>query len=305
MKNLFVFLFVVILTVLTSCQKEYDLVPVVVDFEAITLQLDNAPMPSLEKAEALDEQSLSLKSAEKYSIKIIPCDQKEYEFDQNRNIASRYLNYFKRSESGYLLNKLTLKENFNISADGIIDLNNSCLTLYKVGYGFKRDFYLEDSDNICRVEYFFRPEKGEQYSFFSDWRGFIEIASSLNGKWQIRVNYCDGQVFSSGLIDYYNQNEILKLRLDLEKEKVVSSINIDRLWIEGATNLILVGKNEDQRMNIPVLFDEELPERIIFSAPFDINYFMISGPEKYDRYFIRNAISVSISIADGSKMYRF
>lgn len=307
-----------VIIVFSSCQQQDEIVPVV-NFEKIKTQLAIAAMPDSTQAAVFDSTQTvvlkepELKSAnyvgENFTIKIIPCDQQVYEIDEYRGTASRYLNYFKRASNGYLLNRLTLKETFNIS-NGEIDLNSSLLTLYKVGWGFKRDLYLEDQENICRVDYFWRPEKNgvAQFSFFSDWDWRVEIPSSFGGQYQIRVHYCDGQVFSSDLIDYYNQPEILTLRLYLEKEKVVSSINIDRSWIEGAENLVLFSKEDEngefQRLDYPVLFDETLKERIMYSAPFDIDRIRISGPQMWDYYYTQDA-TVSYSINDGSKIYIF
>ena len=300
-------LFVVILVIFMACQKNNDIVPTV-NVENIKAQLAIAAMPDSAKAEAVETELKSAVTAA-YTIKIIPCDEQVYEINEYESTASRYLNYYKRASNGYLFNRLTLKETFSI-VNGEIDLNSSRLNLYKVGWGFKRDLYLEDPENICRVDYFWRPEKNSvaQFSFFSDWDWSVEIPSSFGGQWQIRVHYCDGQVFASDPIDYYNQHEVLTLRLYLETEKVVSTINIDRSWIEGAENLVLFSKEDEngefQRLDYPVLFDNTLKERIMYSAPFDIDRIRISGPQMWDYYSTQDA-TVSYSISDGSKIYIF
>lgn len=306
MKNFFVFLFVVIIVVFTSCQKEEIVIPV--NIETIRAQLVEFPVPSKEEVQSKISEQNSLKSASNESVtltRIFPLEEWTYEI--NDNYANKYLIYYELNKDGYREKLLTIRQEFQI-VDGEIDESGYGLEI-SIGCPFSKIFYVNNRDYLNQITVFFHFNDGAEFAYYLDrsYLGEVKLPPIADGKWQLSVTYDDGdmrQSFMSNLIDWNNESITLKFNI---KSSSNVHLKINREYLKDATLIQVVGKDENgnfQYFLIPINgegFDEIIA---LFDLPFQINRIYICGDSGCRYYHIGDDFDMVIEILTGVIYYR-
>lgn len=302
MKRALFFVFVIVLAI--GCQKEESLNTLMA--EAIRSELVALPVPSKEeiKAKLSGEKIKSAEIDEPVLALVLQLDGQTY--DVYSDFAVKYLVYYEIGHDGSRKKTLTIIQRFPI-VDGQVMTDQYNMEA-RVGYLFFKEYYLEDQNNIEGLIYHFRQDDGQQVSFLADWNGKVVLPPIGKGKWQIEVIYGGEmtQRFHTGLINYFADTNVLTLQIDFYGQgNVESTLNIDKSLIKSAYVITLRGENsdgEERFISFPVLWDENLPDRIIFYCHFDVEYFFICGQNGCQYYNTADAQSI-FSPVTGTKQY--
>ncbi|NVN96989.1 hypothetical protein HXX01_02035 [Candidatus Nomurabacteria bacterium] len=304
MRKIFALL-VVILIVFVSCTKQDNLVPAL-DVETIRAQLVSLPILTKDQVEAviagpkLKDGSTATPVtpvADLSLIEIVDLDSRTY-FISNE-IAIKNMLYLEINYEGYRKKMVTIHQTFKVK-NGQIDTNSYTID-YEIGCSYSRDFQLDQSSNVSRVTYFFRFNSGKQIVYYGTNAGNIKLPPIANGKWQLMVDYWDGEMNQQFITDYvkfYDSSNIVNVRLALGTKNTVSTVVFDRNVLIGAYNIELIGLDKDgieRYLSYPVMYDNELPARVSFDAPFDIKIVRIQGMNQMNYFETRNVKVVIVT----------
>jgi len=308
MKKLFCSaLFIIFIGFFFGCQKEDELSNV--QTEEIRSQLASLPAPSKEEVKTkLSSDGLKSATVDNQPVLALILQLDGWTYEINSEWAVKYFVYYEIGQDGYRQKTLTLVQKFPV-VNGQIVTSQYNLEV-RVGYLFYKTYYLNDQNNIQQLIYLFRFDDGQQISFFNKWTGEIDLPPIGKGKWQIEVVYGGDmeQRYHTNPINYDTDSNVLTLSISLYSENnIESNINIDKDIINGFYLLTLQGINKGGQycfLNYPVLWDNNLPQRIIYSAHFDIENVTVCGGTGCFSYFTKNAKSTTISLT-GVKTYFF
>ncbi|MEI7688934.1 MAG: hypothetical protein WCI91_01975 [Candidatus Nomurabacteria bacterium] len=266
-----VLLFTIIFLFFFSCKKES--VPVVIDIDGIRAQLASLPSVTKEEVSTLLSSVSGLKSTtvELTSVQIFDLSSDVYQINDKQ--AIKFAVYYEIDSNNSVKKFLTIKQFFTVK-NGIVDTSNYTLG-YEVGCSLSKDFQLSATGNVNQIIYFFHFNDGKQFTYFGN-PSSIKLPPIANGKWQLMVTFYDSgllQQFTSDLVDYSNQSNIINLRLDLKNKNTVSIIKIDKNLIKNADNVWVGGYDSNanyQGITFKVIYDESMPSMLSFEVPFNI-----------------------------------
>ena len=206
-------------------------------------------------------------------VEIFPLDSTTYQIDGD-NLAMRYFWYSEIDQNGNLEKSLTIGQIFNI-VDGKINETGYSFDV-QISCPFSRYFYFENRGNISRITYFFRFDNGNQFAYFTNnGNTQVRIPPIANGKWQLKVDFYDSNIFQSFMseyIDYYG-SDVIKLKFGIKQENVLSKVFLDKSFIQNAYLIQFIGKDDNDNfisVSYPVKYDESLPDQISFNTPIKV-----------------------------------
>lgn len=309
MKNLALIFVIIIGFFFTNCQKENSSEMLSVDTEAIRAQLLATPVPTKEEIQlVLAEKSLksaTIEDDQPVLVQIFPLDARTYEVYQD--FAIKYLIYYEINSDGYRVKYLTIRQEYTIT-NGIIDNYSSNISL-EVNCQFGKYFGLRNMNDINKITYFFRFDNGKQFAYYGNGTREIKLPPIAGGKWQLDVVYYDGdlsQQFSTYLFDYYSDQYILELNIQIKQSNVYATLEMNKSFLDGAYIMQVIGENKNGDfiyMSYPLLFTGELKETVSFDLPFEIQRINICGTNGCYSYSEQNWRLV-VSIPSGKKTYQ-
>lgn len=296
MKKL-ILLIIVITFVCFSCKKEDNGISIE---NAVAIKAQLSKVTTLTKAEASNAQ-LKLKSASDVPdltlIEIFDLDARTY-FVSNE-VAIKYCIYFEIDQDGYRSKMLTFSQTFQVR-NGQVDVSSYSLS-YEIGCIFSQNFQLSHGTNVSMITYFFRFDSGKQFAYYSNSGGSIKLPPIADGKWQLSVDYYDGdlsQQFATDYVDYYYGNNIINVRLDVGIKNVVSTVVFHKYVILGAYTVQLYGTDNRgiyRTMSYRVIYDNGMPSKISYDAPFNIEQVYIYGKNSSNLFETKNVTGITNS----------
>ena len=301
----------VIMVLFFSCKKETE--SIYLDIDGIRAQL--AAIPTVTKDEVanlLNSPKLKSGTTTTLAAENEPFVMVEiYDLSSDYYIvgekeAVKFMAYWEKDQNLYRQKFLTIRQIFPVS-NGVVNTNTYHLE-YEVGCSLGHDFQLSANGSVNQIIYYFHFNNGNQFAYYGNGGNTsnIKLPPLANGKWQLMVSYFDGdlqQQFISDLVDY-NSN-IINLRLGVKPKNVVSIIQIDRSLLKGIYGIWVSGYDTHavpQNMQFIVLYDESLPNRVSFQAPFNIWDINISGMYGCYNLSTKNA-KATVFNADGTVTY--
>ena len=323
----YILLFVVICSVLfsfTSCNKD-EILPVQAPLkieakvaqpvDTLVFQTQLSLIKNLTKTEVRDSMlsKSHLKDAsipDLNHIRLKPTSKQDYYV--NNNEAVKIYDYSVTDLGGYISEEFGIYQTFQI-LNGIVDSLNYSIR-YEVGppSSSSRGFYLSSNNYLVRTAFHFHCDNGEQIDFYGNSNNsYYVLPNYPNGFWQLVFDYnINGRpvTYESLPIDYYAESNELYLNLQLKAENSVSIIEFDKSLIIGATRLEIQGYDESgiyRYMTIPVVYNENMPNIVSFSAPIDISFVYISG-NNFCNYFQAKCVGIktgNISVFNLEKIW--
>ncbi len=307
MKKIFVlFVVMVLLITVPSCQKEEILISDV-QIEAIKAQLVATPTLSKEEVETvLSSQKLKSASLNEEETLVQVLDLDERTFEVNDQFAIKNLVYMEFGQNGNLLKLITIRQIFDVN-NGNIDVNSYSIE-YEIGCSYSRNFQLGVQGNVNQITFFLHFKNGKQLAFYGNGNNNITLLPIARASWQLLVNYYDNilqQQYLTDLINFYDQSNVINLRLELKSKNLKSTVKFDRNLIEGAYNVQLGGFDASgnyRYMSYQVMYDSSMPEKISFEAYFDIQDVNICGTNGCYGYSTKDS-KYTVYNADGTILY--
>lgn len=262
----------VVIFIVFSCQKEVS--TLITDPGSITAQMFATAL--ITEGEVLNAKeakgdNIQTKSAnmEKPQVRIFALDKSFYKVENG--FGYKYLSYYVVRNQN-LIEYLTLVQIFPIT-DGVINPSNYALNYYKKFGACDRFYYLneEDRNYVSQIFYHLRLSSGEQWGYYGN-SNEILLAPIANAKWQVEVDYYNGQVnptYMSNLIDLNSDSE-LRLTVKIQNENINAYFEMPKEMAVGASFIRLFGDN-DQEVSYKIKYDESFPAIISFATTFDIN----------------------------------
>ena len=242
-------------------------------------------------------------------IRLKPTSKQDYYV--NNNEAVKIFDYSATDLGGYISEEFGIYQTFQIF-NGIVDSLNYTIR-YEVGPpSSSRGFYLSSNNYLVRTAFHFHCDNGEQIDFYSNSNNsYYVLPNYPNGFWQLVFDYnINGRpvTYESLPVDYYSDSNELQLKLQLKAENTVSSIELDKSLIIGATRLEIQGYDESgiyRYMTIPVVYNVNMPDVISFSLPIDPSFAYISG-NNYCSYYAAKIVRIetgNISVFNLEKIW--
>lgn len=313
MKN--VLLFVIFTLLFISCRKDENLIPV--DTEAIRAQMVAAPALNKIEVKSILPAELKLKDgpvttpitqAEELNlIQLFDLDPKMYVFTDK--VAVKHFLYLEVDSYSNRKKEFTIHQIFEIK-NGVIDASKYSLE-YEIGSVYSREYFINVSAMVSQITYILHFDNGKQFSYNGNNGPRVQIAPIANCKWQILAYHWDGdlaQEFASDLIDYFSQSNTVNLRLEVKSSNVKSTVKMSKNLFIGAMSIVLEGKDtqgNQASINSRVAYDQSMPSKVSFDAPFDIKTVTIYYLNNNYAMFYTKDSKIIVYTADNKIIYEF
>lgn len=290
MKTLFVFLVCVFIFV--SCNKEYDMVINVINYEDVKSEL--ALRPALNKQEVID--SISSKSALKsanfggvHLIEVFPLEQETFEIFDTYAIKNHV--YYDLDSDSKRTELLTVMQRFEIKNNKLV--TTSYRLDYKFACEFSREFSIDAGNaEVWDVICMFHFKNGSQFAYsFDGSPDRIKLPNIANGNWEIAVKTYDGDLqrnLTTGFINFNDAPDVLSLLIQPKATNVVKKFAINKEMLKDVYSIKFVGEDpmtgEEIWIYIPFRYNENLPGTVLFDLPFSPKLVVLISENSWDEY---------------------